>query len=593
MPAQQGQIQRSVSRAGLVSYQLLVWHDELGKHRTIKAADSSLVRRMATMQLQDWKEQWARREAKAAVGAQVQAAKESKAEQKQYQDGQKQAASRRTEEASKELDAIANLLSFTLERKDAINWEKLKDKTPFSLAAPTRPPLPLTPGTTLLPRKPEITDYAYQPTLDFFDRLLTKRRDKKLAKARLRYEKHFAEWEGICQLAKAVDAERELTYQRQVAEENKEYDRLLQAWNRDKDSYLVRQREKNAAIDQQRERYLLGDKNAIMSYCDMVLANSEYPDFMPNEWELDYNSDTKIVIVNYSLPSISSLPALVEVKYAASRDEFSEKHMNEGQAAKQYDQVLYQITLRTIHELFESDAVEAISVITFNGYVRAIDRSTGNETNTCVLSLQAKRDEFRNFNLSRVDPKACFRQLRGIGSSRLHSLTAVAPVMEICRNDDRFVSSYEVAHRLDEGYNLATMDWEDFEHLIRELFAGEFSSNGGEVRVTQASRDGGVDAIAFDPDPIRGGKIVIQAKRYSNTVGVAFVRDLFGTVMNEGAMKGILVTTSDYGPDAYEFAKGKPLTLLNGGNLLHLLEKHGHKARIDLREAREAVNGRG
>lgn len=39
-----------------------------------------------------------------------------------------------------------------------------------------------------------------------------------------------------------------------------------------------------------------------------------------------------------------------------------------------------------------------------------------------------------------------------------------------------------------------------------------FARNGGEVRVTQASRDGGVDAIILDPDPLRGGKIVVQAK---------------------------------------------------------------------------------
>ena len=37
-----------------------------------------------------------------------------------------------------------------------------------------------------------------------------------------------------------------------------------------------------------------------------------------------------------------------------------------------------------------------------------------------------------------------------------------------------------------------------------------FNQNGGEVRVTQASHDGGVDAIAFDDDAIRGGKFVIQ-----------------------------------------------------------------------------------
>jgi len=133
------------------------------------------------------------------------------------------------------------------------------------------------------------------------------------------------------------------------------------------------------------------------------------------------------------------------------------------------------------------------------------------------------------------------------------------------------------------------MDWEDFEHLVRELFEKEFSKNGGEVKVTRASRDGGVDAIAFDPDPIRGGKIVIQAKRYTNTVGVAAVRDLYGTLLNEGATKGILVTTSDYGSDAYNFAKGKPITLLNGSNLLYLLEQHGHKAKIDINEAKKIL----
>jgi len=121
---------------------------------------------------------------------------------------------------------------------------------------------------------------------------------------------------------------------------------------------------------------------------------------------------------------------------------------------------------------------------------------------------------------------------------------------------------------------------------VRELFEKEFSKRGGEVKVTQASRDGGVDAIAFDPDPVLGGKVVIQAKRYTNVVGVSAVRDLYGTVMNEGASKGILVTTSSYGPDAYEFAKGKPLTLLDGSNLLHMLQKHGTRAKIDLLEAK-------
>ena len=191
------------------------------------------------------------------------------------------------------------------------------------------------------------------------------------------------------------------------------------------------------------------------------------------------------------------------------------------------------------------------------------------------------------YNLEAIDPRLCFKNLKGVGSSKLHSITPVAPILMMSREDKRFVDSYTVMQGIEEGDNLASMDWEDFEHLIREVFEKEFAIAGGEVKVTQASRDGGVDAIVFDPDPIRGGKIVIQAKRYTNTVGVSAVRDLYGTVLNEGANKGILVTTADYGPDAYQFAQGKPLVLLNGGNLLHLLEKHGHKARIDLKEARK------
>ena len=79
--------------------------------------------------------------------------------------------------------------------------------------------------------------------------------------------------------------------------------------------------------------------------------------------------------------------------------------------------------------------------------------------------------------------------------------------------------------------------------------------------------------------------MVIQAKRYKHTVGVSAVRDLFGTVQNEGASKGILVTTSGYGKASFEFADGKPLELLSGSNLMYLLKEHaGVEARIVMPE---------
>jgi restriction endonuclease Mrr len=87
-------------------------------------------------------------------------------------------------------------------------------------------------------------------------------------------------------------------------------------------------------------------------------------------------------------------------------------------------------------------------------------------------------------------------------------------------------------------------------------------------------------------------KIQAQIAKWNEkweTVGVSAVRDLYGTVMNEDATKGILVTTADFGPDAYDFVKDKPLTLLNGANLLYLLEKHGHHAKIDIQTAKKLV----
>jgi restriction system protein len=320
----------------------------------------------------------------------------------------------------------------------------------------------------------------------------------------------------------------------------------------------------------------------------MVLARSKYPDFFPQSYEIEYNPVNRILIVDYALPPLDSLPTLKEVRYIASRDEFVEKRLTERQVKDLYDSVLYQTSLRTIHELFAADQGGLLDAVVFNGLVTSVDPAIGKETSKCILSLQASKEEFMEINLGGVEPRACFRKLKGVASSELHSMTPIAPILQLEREDRRFVQSYAVADGLDSRTNLAAMDWEDFEHLIRELFEKEFAERGGEVKVTRASRDGGVDAVVFDPDPIHGGKIVIQAKRYTNTVGVSAVRDLYGTLVNEGANKGILVSTADYGPDAYEFAKGKPITLLNGANLLHLLDKHGHKARIDLKEAREA-----
>jgi restriction system protein len=530
-------------------------HDGLNKYRLVRGTDKYVVEQKAATQRAAWDEMWRKR-----------VEKEDRALNKQsmLEDAQS-----KTKEAIEAIDEIESILQHTLKIDDTIKWETLKDRSTFS----KRRPQPAKPEE--IPQAPRKTAPQYQPELGFLDKIISSRKESKLKAAQDRYKTDCQRWEK--QKEEILKKNDEL---------KKDYEKQLQLWQSDEQAFLAKQKDAHEAIEKRKEQYLNKNPDAIIDYCELVLSNSQYPDYFPKEFDLDYNPETKILVVEYSLPSIDVMPTIKEVKYVQSRDELVESYLPESTVNKIYDSLIYQMTLRTIHELYEADVVNAFDSIVFNGWVESIDKATGKKVDACILSVQANRAEFLAINLASVDPKLCFKNLKGVGSSKLHSLTPIAPVLSISREDKRFVSSYEVADELDESSNLAAMDWEDFEHLIRELFEKEFAQSGGEVKVTQASRDGGVVAIAFDPDPIRGGKIVIQAKRYTNTVGVSAVRDLYGTVMNEGATKGILVTTADYGPDAYEFAKGKPLTLLSGSNLLHLLDKHGHKATINLKAAK-------
>src|SRR5262249_9997641 len=314
----------------------------------------------------------------------------------------------------------------------------------------------------------------------------------------------------------------------------------------------------------------------------MILQQSSYPDAIPGDPDVQFDEPSNTLIVNFWLPGIADVPNTVEHRYVASRRCINPVAMKAKEFEAFYDNVIHQIALRTIHEILAADYGLHVEAVVFNGWVRGVDGKTGKPFTSCILSCEAPRKVFVEFDLANVSPKDCVRGLKGITAGPLAMLAPVKPIMEIKRDDDRFVESKEVLNELDPQDNLAAMDWENFEHLIRELFEKVFKKSGGEVRVTQASRDRGVDAIAFDPDPIRGGKFVIQAKRYNMVVPVSAVRDLYGTMIAEGATKGILVTTSHFGRDSREFAKDKPITLIDGANLVHLFQEHGHNLHIEL-----------
>jgi len=262
-----------------------------------------------------------------------------------------------------------------------------------------------------------------------------------------------------------------------------------------------------------------------------------------------------------------------------SKDEITTSKRPLTQRKGLYASITAQIALRTIHELFEADRTKQLETIVFSGFVESINRATGRDQRTCLISVRTTRDVFTAIDLAKVDPILCLKNLNAAVSKSPDELEAVRPILEFNMVDKRFIQETDVLSSLDQRPNLMELTPGEFESLVTNLFA----KMGLETRLTQASRDGGVDCVAFDPRPVLGGKVVIQAKRYKHTVGVSAVRDLFGTMHNEGATKGILVTTSGYGKAAFEFADGKPLELLSGSNLLYLLAEHaGIEAKIEV-----------
>lgn len=547
-----------------------------------------MVDARAEAQMLQWDKRWAREQAARAAQSARRAALNRKEAARQYKEEMKAEAEARTEDAQRAHEALQRILEHTLSVDDRIDFDSLKHRAPFPERAPAAPapvPYPAQPSPV---RSPPHAPAAVSLLAGLWESLSPATRERRLA--------------GDAAAQAAIDQADHARHAGAVAAWNQEAARIhasnvaaAQAhaaahadFERRRRLYVDEQERRNAAIDHFAAAYRAYDPDAIQQCCELVLQRSEYPDELVRSFDVRYRAETKMLLVEYVLPAPSDLPSAKTVKYVQARDELVETSYSEKERRSLYESVVSQSALRTLHELFEADAVDALEAIAFNGFVETIDRGTGNSVRPCILSLNVTKKDFLALNLAAVEPKACLKRLKGVYAADLNELVPVPPIVQFDKNDDRFVDARDVMSELDEGTNLAAMKWEDFEHLVRQLLEVEFATVGGEVKVTQSSRDGGIDAVIFDPDPLRGGKFVVQAKRYTKTVPVSSVRDLYGTMLNEGAGKGILVTTAQFGADSYEFAKDKPITLLNGGNLLAMMERHGMRAHIDKEAARRA-----
>jgi restriction system protein len=114
--------------------------------------------------------------------------------------------------------------------------------------------------------------------------------------------------------------------------------------------------------------------------------------------------------------------------------------------------------------------------------------------------------------------------------------------------------------------SIRSLDWKAFEELVGEAYRRQgyaASENPG------TGPDGGIDLLLR-----KGGQLtVVQCKQWrAQKVGVEKVRELYGLQVSHNAAKSILITSGFFTQEAKNFAADKPIDLVEGSQLLALIQ---------------------
>jgi restriction system protein len=451
-------------------------------------------------------------------------------------------AARLNDEVQRRVGTLEQLLGWSLGHPITVNFAAMKVAMPQFRPGVLATPLPMPDPETFKPKP--------------LNRL-TKRipgAEKQFAarwkQGRIAYERASAEWQQAEQQRREQLATAEAEHQAATAAAHEQHHR----------------------IDELEVDFRTGKRAAVQQCLTEALQESQYPAGFPHAFTLIYRSREQELLVEYEFPRVRDIiPTEASFRYVKIRGLIEPKARTATDTQRLYKSVLAQITLRVLHELWTADPHGHVQRIAFNGVVDDIDPSTGRPTRPKLASLRIDRETFLERDLShpQLDPQRALKGLKANFSSAPTELEPVPPILEFDVDDPRFIDEEEILSGLDDRTNLIDLTPHHFETVIRDLF----QAMGFDTYQTRPSRDGGVDCVAHYTESVIGGKYIIQAKRFTHPVPVEDVRDLAGALDHERASKGILVTTSDFTKAGYEFARGKPIELINGNGLLALFNK--------------------
>ena len=115
--------------------------------------------------------------------------------------------------------------------------------------------------------------------------------------------------------------------------------------------------------------------------------------------------------------------------------------------------------------------------------------------------------------------------------------------------------------------SIRDLPWRQFEELVAEAFRRDGFT---VIENAGVGADGGVDIR------LRKGRknYLVQCKNWrKSSVGVATVREMFGILAAESAREVFIVCSGTFTGEAVRFAKGKPINLVQGDELMRMIAR--------------------
>ena len=125
---------------------------------------------------------------------------------------------------------------------------------------------------------------------------------------------------------------------------------------------------------------------------------------------------------------------------------------------------------------------------------------------------------------------------------------------------------------------LHNVDPQRFEHIVVDLLVkmGYGGNLEDSALITRYRKDDGIDGVIKE-DKLGLDKIYVQAKRWTNTVGKPDIHAFIGALSEQGASKGVYITTSKFSSEARSFKpkSDMKIILIDGRELCQYMIEYG------------------